>query len=166
MSQTVPARAATANEGREYVTLGVGNEVFAVDVEDVREILEMRPITRVPNAPAFMLGMIDVRGRAVAVVDLRARLGLPATVANNQTRILVLETLIGQSRLALGLVTDRVFEVTPLDDHDIERAPEIGIRWKSDYIRGIGRRGADMVIILDLSRLFSTAEAALIGAES
>jgi purine-binding chemotaxis protein CheW len=149
----------------EYVTLGAGNEIFAIGIDDVREILAMRPISQVPNAPLFMLGMIDVRGHAVAMIDLRTKLGLPAVAPGEQTRILVLETSIGDNPLALGLVTDRVFEVTRLDEREIEQPPSIGIRWNSDYIDGIGRRNGQLVIILNLSRLFSSTEAALIGGE-
>ncbi|HLN25517.1 MAG TPA: chemotaxis protein CheW [Patescibacteria group bacterium] len=157
------AEAAAADGSLQYVTLGVDSEIFAVDVEDVREILDMRAITRIPNAPSFLLGMIDVRGRAVPVIDLRAKLGLPPIAANDQTRIVVLETVVGEAQLVLGLLADRVFEVTPLDSHSVEPPPDIGVRWQSDYIRGIARRGADFVIILKLGRLFSSEEAALIG---
>lgn len=157
---------ATDKESRlaiQYVTLGVGEEVFAVEVTRVHEILDLVPVVRLPNAPAHVLGMIDVRRRAVPVVDLRVKLGLSPTVATEQSRILVLDVDVGGRTVVLGLLADRVYEVTDLADHAIEPPPDIGMRWRSDYIRGVGRRGPSFVIIFDLSRLFSEEEVPLLG---
>ncbi len=162
----VATRAVRAAEPAQYVTLGVDREIFAVEVEKVREILDMRPIARIPNAPAFLLGMIDVRGRGVPVIDLRVKLGLTETEATEQTRIVVLEVQLGVRALYLGLLADRVFEVTALDEQAMERPPELGIRWRSDYIRAIGRRNACFVIVFDLEHLLSSDEAALLAANS
>lgn len=149
----------------QFVTLGIDREIFAVEVDVVREILDFRPVGRVPNAPAFMIGMIDVRGRAVPVIDLRIKLGLEPISATENTRIIVLEESIGGRSLALGLVADTVFEVTALDEQAIESPPEIGVRWRSEYIRGIGRRRGAFVIILNLRHLLSSDEVAMIGLE-
>jgi purine-binding chemotaxis protein CheW len=151
-------------EGTQYVTLGIGREVFAVDVQGVREILDVPAIAQLPNAPAYLLGMIDVRGECVPVVDLRVKLGFPPVDHTEHTRILVLEFQMPQRQLVLGLLADRVFEVTPLDG-GVEAPPDIGVRWGSDYIRGVGRRGESFVVVFDLARLFSTDEAALVARE-
>lgn len=151
------------HDGGQYVTLGIDREVFAVDVDRVREILDVRPVARVPYAPPFMLGMIDVRGRSVPVIDLRTKLGLPAVEATEQTRIIVLDIENQGRTLTMGVLADRVFEVTPLDDHAMEPPPDVGTHWRSDYIRGVGRRADSFVIIFDLPRLFSSEETALIG---
>lgn len=156
---------ASVDGGAQFVTLGIDQETFAVEVEVVREILDFCPVGRVPNAPAFMIGMIDVRGRAVPVIDLRIKLGLEPISATENTRIIVLEESIGERSLALGLVADKVFEVTALDEQAIEPPPEVGVRWRSEYIRGIGRRRGAFVIILDLRRLLTSDEVALIGLE-
>ncbi len=145
----------------QFVTLGIEQEVFAVPVESVVEILDMRPMFRLPEAPPYLAGLIDVRGRSVPVIDLRVKLGLPATAANENTRILVLEIEISGRRLALGLIADRVFEVMALSLREVEAPPDIGIRWRSDYISGVARRNGEFVIILDLPRLFSSDDAAL-----
>lgn len=146
----------------QYVTLGIGQEVFAIGVECVQEILDVRPISRVPNAPSFLIGLIDVRGRGVPVIDLRVKLGLPAVPPTETTRILVLETAIqGRTRI-LGLLADRVSEVTGLDGRRIDPPPEIGMHWRSEYIRGVGRCNGAFVIVFDLARLFAGEEAALI----
>lgn len=156
------APAARSGSDRQFVTLGVDREVFAVDVSVVNEILDARPVARIPNAPPFLMGMIDVRGRNVAVLDLRTKLGLPPAASTEQSRILVLETEVGGRLLMLGLQADQVYEVTALDGGEMEPPPEIGVRWRSDYIAGIGRRNGGFVIIFDLSRLLDGEEAALL----
>jgi purine-binding chemotaxis protein CheW len=156
------AAATGSGSDRQFVTLGVDREVFAVDVSVVNEILDARPVTRIPNAPPFLMGMIDVRGRNVAVLDLRTKLGLPPAAGTEQSRILVLETEVGGRLLMLGLQADQVYEVTALDGGEMEPPPEIGVRWRSDYIAGIGRRNGGFVIIFDLSRLLDGEEAALL----
>jgi len=140
----------------QFVTLGIDREVFAVPVEAVLEILDMQSVFRVPEAPPYVLGLIDLRGRSVPVLDLRTRLGLPAIEPTETTRILVLEVTVSGRPLVLGLVADRVFEVMALDAKDIEPPPDIGVRWRSEYIRGVGHRDARFVIIFDLARLFAT----------
>lgn len=149
--------------GRQYVTLGIGSETFAVEVQSVSEILDMRPIAHMPNAPAFLLGLIDVRGRGVPVIDLRVKLGLPPTPPTEQTRILVLDAELAGKSEVVGLLVDRVFEVTELDEHRLEAPPEIGSRWRSDYITGIGRRNGAFVIIFGLDALLSGEEVALLS---
>jgi purine-binding chemotaxis protein CheW len=99
----------------------------------------------------------------VPVIDLRVKLGLGATAATEHTRILVLEIPLRGRELTLGLIADRVFEVMALDLKQVEQPPEIGVRWRSDYIAGVGRRGDGFVIIFDLARLFSGEEAAYLG---
>lgn len=140
----------------QYITLGVGEEVFAIPVAHVQEILDLRPIAQLPHAPVSLLGLIDVRGQSVPVVDLRSMLGLPAVQTSQGTRILVLELTLSGRPLRLGLVVDRVFEVASLDEDRSEPAPEIGRPWRSDCIRGIGRRAGGFVIVLDIARLIGT----------
>lgn len=139
----------------QFVTLGVDRETFALPVETVREILDMREISKLPNAPSQLLGMIDVRGIAVPVIDLRTKFGLPQIDATPNTRILVLETVTQGRKTLIGLVTDRVFEVTNLDDDRLDPAPETGCRWNSNHIAGVGRRGDKFVVVLDLERLLA-----------
>ena len=99
----------------QYVTLGIDRETFAVPVESVREILDMRDISRLPHAPAYLLGIIDVRGRSVPVIDLRLKLALPSTPPTPETRILVLEVPIDVRATVLGLVADRDRKSTRLN---------------------------------------------------
>ena len=155
---------ATSSHNAQFVTLGIDREVFAVPVESVLEILGTRPMFRIPEAPNYLAGLIDVRGRGVAVIDLRLKLGLPAVPVTESSRILVLEFTAAGRPLVLGLIADRVIEVIALDRREIQPAPEIGLQWRSDYISGVGRRNDDFVIIFDLARLFSSSDVALIGA--
>lgn len=153
---------AAPRDSSQFVTIGIDNEIFAFEVDQVREILDMQTISRVPNAPPFMAGMIDVRGQGVPVIDLRRKLGLPATATTQNTRIVVLEVLTDSGQTTMGMIADRVIEVTALSEHDMEAPPNVGVRWRSDYIRAISRSGGAFVIIFDLAHLFSSEDVALL----
>jgi purine-binding chemotaxis protein CheW len=156
---------ATAAAGETFfVTIGIDREVFAVPVAMVLEILPIRPVFRIPEAPPHLDGLIDVRGRAVAVIDLRTRLGLPRVEPDETTRIVVLDVPLPGRRLAIGLTADRVFEVAALDEGRLEPPPDIGMPWKHDHIRGLGRHGDGFVAVLDIVRLF-TADPAVLTAQ-
>lgn len=142
----------------QFVTLGAAEEIYAAPVEMVQEILELRPISRLPNAPANLLGMIDVRSEGIPVLDLRATLGLPVAGDDENTRIVVLRFRTDGRELTLALKTDRVFEVTVLDDETLAPPPPTGRRWDSRVIAGIGRRNGAFVTVLDLDRLFSLSD--------
>jgi purine-binding chemotaxis protein CheW len=142
----------------KYLTVGLDREVFAVPVEHVQEILDMCDISKLPYAPAYLMGMIDVRGQSVPVMDLRTKLGMPSIPVTPSTRILVLDVPLADRRLTLGLIADRVIEVTDLDDGDLQPPPDIGVGWQSQYIIGIGRRGAHFVVVFDVVKLFTTDE--------
>jgi purine-binding chemotaxis protein CheW len=139
----------------QYLTLGAADSLFAVPVERVQQILEAQPAAVMPQAPADFIGMIDVRGQNVPVIDLRIRLALPSADDTFNTRIIVLEATVGGKTRWLGLKTDRVFEVTGLDDDLIEPAPDVGTSWRSDYVAGVGRRNGAFVTVLDLDLLFA-----------
>ncbi|MCW6507647.1 chemotaxis protein CheW [Lichenifustis flavocetrariae] len=139
----------------QYLTLGLDQDLFGIDIQHVHEILDMRPISGLPQAPAFLLGMIDVRGAGYPVVDLRLKLGLPRAAPTPLTRIVILNVAIGGRHTGVGFVADRVLEVTTFDDARLEPAPEVGGRWRSDYIAGIGRRNGGFVVVFDIERLMS-----------
>lgn len=161
------ATALPACEGNgQYVTLGLDGDVFAVDVRSVSEILDLRPAVHVPDAPPFLYGLIDVRGRAVPVVNLRTKVGLPTVPPTEQTRILVLEAMIGDSRRMIGLLVDRVFEVTELDEHRAEAPPDLGRVWRSGHVAGIGRRNGSFVLVFSLDTLLSGCDAATFAADA
>ncbi len=148
----------------QFVTLGLGAEVFAVPVEYVREILDYTPPSALPEGPAYLLGLTDVRGRATPTLDLRLKLGLAAVPPTLATRILVLDVPVEGRQLALGLVADRVIEVAAFTPEEIEPAPDIGVRWRSDYMRGVVRRDTDFVVLFDLPRLLTSQDTAVLDA--
>lgn len=153
---------ANASEA-QFVTFSLGEEVFAVPVGVVREILDHEEAFKIPNGPDYLMGLRDVRGSGVPVIDLRRKLGLSPTVPTTHTRVLVLDIPMGERLLSLGLVADRVYEVTPFRRDQIENAPDIGIRWRSEYIAGVVRRERGFVVIIDLARLLSTQDAAMLS---
>lgn len=153
----------SAGSEAQYVTFSLADEVFAVPVTEVREILDYRKSFRIPHGPDYLLGLTDVRGQGVPTIDLRRRLGLAPTEPTPHTRILVLDVVLAGRVLRLGLVADRVFEVTPFHSNQIEAAPDIGVRWRSDYIAGVVQRPEGFVVLIDLPKLFSSSESAMLS---
>jgi len=137
----------------QYVTLGVNGELFAAPVEKVQEILEMRPVARLPQAPPNLLGMTDVRGEGIPVLDLRLTLGLPEADDTENTRIVVLNVNGATAPMTVGLRTDRVYEVTVLDSDALDQPPAVSGEWRAHAVAGIGRRNGSFVTVLDLDRL-------------
>lgn len=137
----------------QYVTLGVAKEIFAAPVATVQEILDMLPIARLPRAPENLLGMIDVRGKGVPVLDLRLTLGMAPADDTENTRIVVLTIKGSDGPVTLGLRTDKVFEVTVLDTETLDPAPTVSAGWSGHCIAGIGRRNGNFVTVLDLDGL-------------
>ncbi|PEQ13419.1 chemotaxis protein CheW [Novosphingobium sp. PC22D] len=135
-----------------HVTLGVAGEIFATPVDHVEAILDMQPIAMLAQAPANVLGMIDLRGQTVPVIDLRRTLGMEPSEDTDFTRIVVMRF----DGLCIGIRADRVFEVAALDDDRLEDAPKIGSAW-SHCIAGVGRRGGNLVTVLDFRKLLSHA---------
>ncbi|CAM3327522.1 MULTISPECIES: chemotaxis protein CheW [Methylobacterium] len=146
----------------QYLTLGLDREIFGIDIESVHEILDYRPPAALPQAPPFLVGMIDVRGQSYPVVDLRTKLGLPAIPVTPATRIILLNIPMGDRPMRVGFVADRVIEVTELDSAELEPAPDVGGRWRSTYIAGIGRKGDAFVVVFDLRALMAGEDPALL----
>jgi purine-binding chemotaxis protein CheW len=153
-----------ASDEAQFVTLCLGAEVFAVPVAMVREILDYRDAFRIPEGPDYLLGLIDVRGRGTPVIDLRTKLGLSKVPPSPSTRIMVLDVPLKDRVLSLGLVADKVLEVATFAASQIEPAPDVGVAWRSDYIAGVVRRDSGFVVLFDLPKLLTAAEAALLAA--
>jgi len=149
-------------ETRQYMTFKLGDELFAIDVAQVREVLEVSLITKVPTAPPHLRGVVNVRGQATPVVDLRLRFGLPSSAATVNTRIIVLELQFDGEATVLGGIADSVHEVIELEPANIDPPPRIAMRWRADFIHGMGKRGEDFIIILDVNAVFSWEELAMI----
>ncbi len=151
---------------KPYLTFKLEDELFAVEVSKVREVLDMDTITKVPNAPEFMKGIINVRGSVVPVVDLRIKFGRPEAENTIDTRIIVMELIIDDDMIVLGTISDSVHEVMDLNAELIENPPRIGSRWKTEFIKGIGKKDEDFIIILDIERVFSTDELVIVQEKS
>lgn len=160
---TSAATAAAGAVDLQAVTFGLGDEVFALPVGLVREILDHVAPSRVPSGPAWLIGLTDVRGRAVPTVDLRLRLGLPAVAATTATRLLVVDVPIGERTLPLALLVDTVKDVSSFTADEIGPVPDIGIAWSSDHIAGVIRRPAGFVLLLDAGSIFSRDDDLLAG---
>ena len=143
----------------QYLTFRLDAETFAVEVFRVREVLDMIDITRVPNAPHFMRGMINVRGNVVPVMDMRLKFGMSAVETTLDTRIIVLEVVDAEGEnIVVGALADGVHEVTELEQADVEAAPKIGTRWNTEFIHGIGKREEEFIVILNIDKVFSSEE--------
>jgi len=149
-----------------YVTWGLGKEVCAVEVANVREILDCGPVTRLPKAPPFLRGVIDLRGATVPVIDIAARLGVASAPVTADTRILVATLGLGDRDLVVGLQVERVFEVAELEAGSLQPPPNVGGGWRSEFVKAIGRLRGEFVIVLDLPKLFDADEIAAIPGPS
>jgi purine-binding chemotaxis protein CheW len=149
-------------ETAQYITFKLGDELFAINVAQVREVLELPLITKVPTAPDYMRGVVNVRGKAIPVVDLRLKFGLPSTVDTISSRIIVLELELDGETTVLGGIADSVHEVIELEPAQINPPPRIAMRWRTELIQGMGKRGDDFIIILDIKQVFASDAAALV----
>jgi len=149
-------------ETTQYLTFKLGDEVFALDVSQVREVLDVTAITKVPRAPDFMRGVINVRGSVVPVADMRLKFGMTKTENSMDTRVVVMDIAMDGETTILGALADSVHEVMDLEPSQIEAPPKIGTRWKTEFIKGIGKRDEEFIILLDIDRIFSTDELAIV----
>jgi purine-binding chemotaxis protein CheW len=146
----------------QYLSFNLGEGLFAVEVRRTKEILDYRDTTKVPQTPDYMLGVINLRGAVVPVIDLRRKLGLPPREPTRDTCIVVLEITSDGELLTVGVVTDSVQEVLELSADQIEPVPRLGSGLNIDYIRGMGRKGESFVILLDADKIFCSDEIALL----
>jgi purine-binding chemotaxis protein CheW len=146
------------SETGQYMTFKLGDELFAINVSQVREVLEVPQITKVPAAPAYMRGVLNVRGQAIPVVDLHLRFGLPSTPDTVQSRVIVMELTIDGEVAVIGGLADSVHEVIELEPGSINPPPSIATRWRTNFILGMGRRGEEFIIIIDVNAVFSSNE--------
>ncbi|MDD2319864.1 MAG: chemotaxis protein CheW [Geobacteraceae bacterium] len=150
-------------ENRQYLTFKLEQETFAVDVAKVREILDFVSITKVPQTPDFMRGVINLRGSVVPVVDMKLKFGMEATEKTVNTCIIVLEVFFENETTIVGALADSVQEVVELDPSQIEPPPRIGMKLSIDFIKGMGKLNEEFVIILDTDRIFSFDETAMLA---
>ncbi|HEX4007921.1 MAG TPA: chemotaxis protein CheW [Acidobacteriaceae bacterium] len=152
-------------ETRQYLTFRLGNEIFAIDVAKVREVLDLTTITSIPRTPDFMSGVINLRGSVVPVVDLRLCFEMSKTESTRNTCIVVVEVMLEDEPTVIGALADSVEEVIDLEPEQIQPAPRIGTEIRTDFIRGMGRRDTQFIMILDIDGVFAADQLAAIHAQ-
>jgi len=146
----------------QYLTFKLGDEVFALDIAKVREVLDFTAVTKVPRTPEFMRGVINLRGNVVPVVDMRLKFGMTKTEKTVNTCIIIVEIDLDGDKTILGALADSVQEVLDLGPGQIEPAPKIGTRLRTDFIKGMGKRDEQFIIILEIDKVFSVDELSLV----
>ena len=150
----------------QFLTFSLAEDTFAVDVLMAREILDYSEVTRVPQTPDYMLGVINLRSNVVPVIDMRLKFGMEDVEKTRDSCIIVMEVDVDGNPVVVGALADSVSEVLDLMPSQIEPPPRIGTRLNTEFIKGMGNLGEKFIIILDINKVFSTDELALVQAVS
>lgn len=150
----------------QVLTLGLEQETFALETEWVHEVLDPPAIAEVPNSRSFLRGLINVRGKVVPVVDLRSKFGMGRSDRTPDSRIIVMEVDLKGERSIVGLLADRVHEVVELTPASLEEAPRLGMRWRAEFVRTIGKRDDQFIIVVDIDRVFASEDGILLRPEA
>ena len=142
----------------QYLTFKLGEETFALDVAEVREILDFTSVTKVPRTPPFMRGVINLRGSVVPVMDLRLKFGMSATEQTVNSCIIVVEMTMEGDQVVIGVLADAVQEVIDMEPEQIEPAPRIGTKLNMDFILGMGKHNGAFMMILDIDKIFESSD--------
>ncbi|MBN2010793.1 chemotaxis protein CheW [candidate division KSB1 bacterium] len=148
----------TITETTQYLTFKFDNEHYALEISKVREVLDFIKVTKIPRTPDFMRGVINLRGNVVPVVDLKLKFGMAAIEKSVDTCIIISEIKVDDNDTVLGLMADSVDEVIEMEPKNIEHAPQIGMRLNTEFIKGVGKRSDEFIIILDIDKIFSADE--------
>ena len=140
---------------QQYLTFKLAEETFALEVSKVREILDFTTVTKVPQTPDFMRGVINLRGSVVPVFDLRLKFGMGSIEKTVNSCIIVTEVEIDGECIVLGALSDSVQEVFDLEAAEIEPPPRIGTKLRTDFLKGMGKRNGAFIMILDIDRVFT-----------
>jgi purine-binding chemotaxis protein CheW len=142
------------DEVLQWVTYKLGEETYGINVMQVQEVLRHTEIAPVPGAPEYVLGIINLRGNVVTVIDTRARFGLEATELSDNSRIVIIES----DEQVVGILVDSVAEVVYLRSSDIDSAPNVGTEESAKFIQGVSNREGELLILVDLNKLLSDEE--------
>ena len=146
----------------QYVTFNLGKELYGVEVTRTREILSLTPVTKVPQTPDYLLGVINLRGQVVPVVDMRLKLGLLAGDETEDTCIIVVDVHVDGETITVGALADAVREVLDIRSDQIEPPPRLGTRLNTEYINGMGKIDEQFMILLNIDRIFNSKELTLV----
>ncbi len=149
-------------ETSQFLAFKLEEEIFAFDISKVREVLEFITVTKVPQTPDMMKGVINLRGSVVPVIDMRVKFGMGETEKTVNTVVIIIEINLDDESTMIGALVDSVKEVMDLDAEHIEPPPNIGTRLNTDFIRGMGKQNDQFIIILDIEKIFSSEELELV----
>lgn len=149
---------ATGSGPGQYLSFRLADEIFGINVSHVREILNFTKLTKIPQMPAFMCGVINLRGNVVPVIDMRIKLKIEAEDTTVDSCIVVVEVNLEGGLIVLGVLVDSVQEVFELEEKDVEAPPAIGTRLNTEFIKGLGKKEGEFVIILNIDKVFSIDE--------
>ena len=138
----------------QLVTFRLAEEAYGINVMHVQEVLRITEIAPVPGAPSYVLGIINLRGNVVTVIDTRSRFGLPSTETDDSSRIVIIEA----DKQVVGILVDSVAEVVELNQSEIDSAPNVGNEESSRYIQGVANREDNLLIVVDLNKLLTDEE--------
>lgn len=144
------------NDVNTYLSFKLKDEFFATNVSKVLTILEMKAITKVPNSPEYMRGVINLRGNVLPVIDMRIKFGMPATEFTTETCIIVLNVEIDGENVQLGMLVDAVDEVIEITDNEIEESPTIGTKYKNEFIQGMYKLEDGFIMLLNIDLIFKS----------
>jgi purine-binding chemotaxis protein CheW len=161
IKELVMEESSTVNS-KQYVTFCLAEELFGVEVSRTREILSVISVTSVPQTPDYMLGVINLRGQVVPVIDMRLKLGLFAAEETQDTCIIVVEVLVDGEPIVVGALADAVREVLEIKSDAIEPPPRLGTRLNTEFIKGMGKIDENFLILLDIDKIFNSDEIALV----
>ncbi|WP_417069708.1 chemotaxis protein CheW [Niveibacterium terrae] len=145
-------------EAQQFLTFTLGSEHFAIAIQAIREIIEFPRLTAIPLTPAFLAGVINLRGAVVPVIDLSVRFGRARTGVGRRSCIVIVEVMMGEELQPLGVIVDAVDEVVEIDAAQIERRPDFGAGIRADFVSGMLRLGSSFVVALNLDRVLSGEE--------
>jgi purine-binding chemotaxis protein CheW len=140
---------------RQVLMLGLAGEMFALDARQVREILDPIPVTRVPGAQSYVSSVLNVRGKVIPLADLRVRFGMPPASITPDSRFIVLEIDLAGEPTTIGIVADKVYEVTDLDTSTLQKAPPIGMRWQPEFIAAIAKWKDEFIIVPNMKQILN-----------
>ena len=149
-------------ENNQYLTFNLDGEVFAVGVNKVREVLDFSEVTRIPQTPTYMRGVINLRGSVIPVIDMRSKFGMAAVAETVNTCIIIVEVVMDNETTVLGALVDSVQEVLDIEADQIEPPPRLGTRMDSDFLHGMGKIDEKFIMILNIDKVFSSAELTLV----
>lgn len=146
----------------KYLTFKLDEEEYGLEIMKVQEIIKMMPITKVPRVPEYVRGVINLRGRIIPTIELRAKFGIDTVEDTDQTCIIVVEIMSNRGKVNVGIIVDQVAEVLDVAADEIDQAPEFGVSLNTDFILGVGVVKSEVKILLDINKVLTTQDVRVI----